>query len=289
MIVSRNLGIGNLRIIADDLGLNKSINDGIIFLLKGAKIDGASLMANGPAFDDAVHRCLEVELPNIGVHPVRSSLAEVQRTRALSASETSYGIHLVLVEERPITQTVFPKNHRIFFIKYILGLISLKKVEAELMAQLNKCIQAGIKPSFINSHQHLHLLPGITEIVVKLAKERQIPYIRIVNEPFSFLGGKLFRKLQLLFLNFLSAIAKRKVRKAGLVCNDFSVGFVNAGNLSDRDIKSAKELLKKYPDKIIELGCHPGHENDELRKKYKNWGNYNWEEELTLLNESHAQ
>ena len=157
------------------------------------------------------------------------------------------------------------------------------------MAQLNKCIQAGIKPSFINSHQHLHLLPGITEIVVKLAKERQIPHIRIVNEPLSVSGGKLLRKLQLLFLNFLSAIAKRKVRKAGLVCNDFFVGFVNAGDLSRKDIELAKELSSKYPNKIIELGCHPGFENDELRKKYKNWGNYNWEEELTLLNESHAQ
>src|SRR3989338_4589259 len=135
----------NLRIIADDLGLHKSINEGIIYLFKNGHISGASLMANGDAFDDAVRQCLEVEHLNIGVH-------------------------FVLVEERALTQIVLPKNHRIFFIKYILGLISLKDIERELRAQLSRCIGVGIKPSFINSHQHLHLLPGISNIVIKLAK-----------------------------------------------------------------------------------------------------------------------
>src|SRR3989338_310442 len=249
-------------IVADDLGLHSAVNEGIIYLLKNGLISGASLMANGQAFDDALHRCLEVELPNIG-------------------------IHLVLIEERSLTGMVLPKNHKIFFIRYILGLINLQEVERELGAQLSKCVKAGLKPSFKNSHQHLHLLSGITEIVIRLAREHQIPYIRIVNEPLSLSGGNLFRKLQLLFLNFLSAIAKRKIRKAGLVCNDFFVGFVNAGNLNWKDIGSAEELLKKYSDKIIEFGCHPGYENDELRKKYVNWGGYNWKKELNMLKSQH--
>src|SRR3989338_6537921 len=95
-----------LFIVADDLGLHKSINDGIIFLLKEGKIDGASLMVNGKEFDHAVSKCLEAQLTNIG-------------------------IHLVLVEEKPISDTsevqslvgrngFLHKNHRIFFIKYIL-------------------------------------------------------------------------------------------------------------------------------------------------------------------------
>ena len=46
----------NLRIIADDLGLHPSVNDGIIFLLKNKYISGASIMANGQAFDDAVSK-----------------------------------------------------------------------------------------------------------------------------------------------------------------------------------------------------------------------------------------
>ena len=109
-----------LRIIADDLGLAKSINDGIIFLLKEGKVDGASLMANSEAFDDAVRQCLEVELLNIG-------------------------IHLVLVEEKSLLdkgqvptllnhKELLHKNHRMFFVRYILGFIKKNEIEKECEA-----------------------------------------------------------------------------------------------------------------------------------------------------------
>lgn len=248
-----------LKIIADDMGLHKSVNDGIIFLLKEKKIDGASLMANGKAFDDAVEKLKNINNPNVGVH-------------------------LVLVEEESLSGMELPKNHKHFFIKYILGMIELSSIEREVRLQFDKIINAGIKPTFINSHQHLHLLPGIMNIVIKLAIEYQIPYIRIVNESIKLSGGKLFRKSQLVFLNFLSKLAKNKIQKAGLTYNDYFVGFANAGNMNVDDLKYAQDLSEKYPNKIIELGCHPGHESEELRIKYKHWGNYNWEKELDVLN-----
>ena len=248
----------NLLIIADDLGLAESINDGIFFLLKEGKINGASLMANGEAFDDAVAKYLEAGLLNIGVH-------------------------LVLVEEKPLSGMSLPKNHKMFFIKYLFGLIKLSEIEKELRTQLQKVINAGINPQFLNSHQHLHLLPGIMNVVVNLAREYKISRIRIVNEPVDFFGGKLFRKVQLLFLNFLSRLAKRKIANVGLRSNDFFVGFLRAGDLGNRDLKHAQSLAGKYPDKIVELGCHPGYRDEELAKKYA-WGStYNWQKELDLL------
>ena len=248
-----------LFIIADDLGLHKSVNDGIIFLLKENKINGASLMANGEAFEDAVRQCRDNEIEKIGVH---LNLVE----------------QLSLVSGRPML-----RNHRIFFVRYILGLINKNYIQKELKTQMEQVIQAGIKPNFINGNQHLHLLPGIIDIVINLAKEYRIPYIRIVNESVSFRNGKLFRQAQLLFLNFLSRLAKDKIRKAGLECNDYFVGFIDAGNLSRADINLARELAEKYPDKIVELGGHPGFESNDLKSKFKHWGNYNWQKELGVL------
>ncbi|PIR41813.1 MAG: hypothetical protein COV30_01305 [Candidatus Yanofskybacteria bacterium CG10_big_fil_rev_8_21_14_0_10_37_15] len=248
-----------LKIIADDLGLHKSVNDGIIFLLKENKIDGASLMANGEAFEDAVKQISDAGLLNVG-------------------------IHLNLVEQRSVLSgELMSKNHKLFFIKYVLGLINWGHIQKELEAQIKKCTRAGIKPAFINGNQHLHLLPGIMSMCIKLAKEYHIQYIRIVNEPVSSVKGKLFRRAQLLFLNFLSSMAKKKIRKADLQCNDYFVGFINAGNLGRGDIKFAEEIVVKNPDKIVELGCHPGHEIEELNIKYRHWGNYNWQKELELL------
>ena len=250
-----------LRIIADDFGLIKSVNDGIVFLLKEGKISGASLMANGEAFEDAIAQLSGIQTANVGAH-------------------------LVLVEEKSLSGMNLPKNHRTFFVRYILGLIKLSDIEKELRAQIKKITNAGVKINFVNSHQHLHLLPGIMGIVIKLAKEYQVPHIRLVNEvvfiprsyyKYDILFSKFFRILQLFFLRFLSRLAKKQIQKAGLQCNDFFVGFVNAGSLSESDIKYAKNLAEKYPDKIIELGCHPGYEGEELKRKYKHWGNYNWE------------
>ena len=152
-----------------------------------------------------------------------------------------------------------------------------------MRSQIVKCIQAGIRPVFINGHQHLHLLPGIVNIVIRLAKEYNIPYIRIVNEPLSLSRGNLFRQAQLLFLIFLSKLAEKKIKKAGLECNDFFVGFINSGNLNRGNIEQAGELAQKYQGKKVELGCHPGFEDEQLRKKYKSWGNYNWQKEANLL------
>ena len=251
-----------LKIIADDLGLHKSINDGIIFLLKNGKIDGASLMANGEEFEDAVRQCSDIQYLNIGVH-------------------------LNLVEQSSlITGKSMPRNHRVFFIRYAMGLVNKNYIHKELKAQIERVVQAGITPDFINGNQHLHLLPGIMDIVIKLAKEYRIPYIRIVNEPISLREGKLFRQVQLMFLNFLSKLAEGKIRKAGLICNDYFIGFINAGNLTRSDIKQAQELASRYPGKIIELGSHPGFENDDLRTEFKHWGYFNWEKELNLLKQS---
>ena len=252
-----------LFIVADDLGLHKSVNDGIIFLLKSGKIDGASLMPNGEAFEDAVKQYLEAKLPSEKI-----------------------GIHINLVEQRSVLSgKPMTKNHRLFFIKYMLGLIRKDDIQKELEAQFKKVIQAGIKPSFINGNQHLHLLPGVMETTIELAQKYGINYIRIVNEPVSLNKGKFFRQVQLIFLNFLSKLAKNKIKKSGLEGNDYFVGFVNAMNLEKGDIKAARNLVEKYPNKVIELGCHPGYEDDDLRRRFKHWGDCHWQKELDLLND----
>jgi predicted glycoside hydrolase/deacetylase ChbG (UPF0249 family) len=259
-----------LQIIADDLGLDPAVNEGIFFAFKNGLIDKTSLMANGLAFDHAV-----------------AGLAET--------ADLKLGIHLSLVEEKSLLdkeqiptlvngEGFFYKNHRLFFIRYILGLIKKDDIKKGAEAQIHKCLEAGIKPEFINSHQHLHLLPGVMDIIISLAKKYGIPYIRIVHEPLDG-RGSLFRKAQLCFVRFLSGMAKKRIIRSGLRCNDFFIGFLNAGNLSKSDIDLALKINNDYPDKTIELGCHPGFETESLKIKYKHWGVYNWQKEIKMLQE----
>ena len=256
-----------MKIIADDFGLHKKVNEGIVLGLKNGWINGASIMVVGEAYEDAIQRLKSIENPNIGVH-------------------------LVLVEENPLSNINLIKSlvtkegrlfkgHKTFLIRYILGLIKEKDIELELRTQINKLIKSGVKPSFLNSHQHLHLLPKIMDIVIKLAKEYDISYIRIVREPIE--GLNLVRIIGLVLLRFLSGKAEAKIRKNNLNTNDFFVGFLHAGNLKQNDIEKAKKLGSKYPNKVIELGTHPGYESEELKMKYGTWGSYSWQKELNIL------
>ncbi len=265
--------MSNLRIIADDLGLANCVNEGIVHALKEKWITGASLMANGEAFSDAVRRISEI-------------------------GDDGIGVHLVLVEEKPLAPVqeiaslvegdTLLKDHRVFFKKYLAGKIRIEEIEKEFRLQIKKITDQGIRPKFINSHQHLHLLPAISNVIISLALEFKIPYIRIVWEPFS-VGNKLFfRQIQLLVLKILSWDMKRKIVRSGLVCNDFFVGFTHAGHLRLEDVEKAIVLSAAHPQKTVELGCHPGLEDTDLRKKYSGWGNYHWARELEILKNKHG-
>lgn len=267
----------NLWIVADDLGLDEYLDEGIFFAAKNNLIDGVSIVAGSSAFDNAVRKLKEY--PNLAV-----------------------GIHLALVEEKSVLDKnsvqslinkdgFFHKNHQIFFVRYCLGLIRKEEIKKEFEAQIERCLAAGLKIEFINSHQHLHLLPGIRDIAIELAKKYGIQLIRTVNEPLT-VKGNLFRKGQLIFLRFLSNRARDKIKASHLKSNDFFVGFINAGKLSEPDIIIAQKLSQENPEKLIELGCHPGFENEYVRARYKSWGGYNWQNEIkslknVLFNEGH--
>ncbi|MEK7067909.1 MAG: ChbG/HpnK family deacetylase, partial [Patescibacteria group bacterium] len=117
----------------------------------------------------------------------------------------------------------------------------------------------------------------------KLAKEYNINYIRLVNEPFNFGVGKVRRKLPLLYLRWLSKLAANKIKQAKLSSNDLFIGFVNAGNLTKSYLEYANHIARQYPQATVELGCHPGFANETLSKTYAHWGDYHWQQELELL------
>jgi predicted glycoside hydrolase/deacetylase ChbG (UPF0249 family) len=260
--------MANLRIIADDLGLARSVNEGIILALKNNWIDGASLMPNGEAFLHALELAADIPRQKLGVHIV------LVEERALS--------NVANIPTLADSQNRMPKDYQVFFLKYLMGFIRLADIEREARLQIQTCIEHGVRPQFLNSHQHLHLLPGITTIFIKLANEFQIPYIRIVSEPLNG-SGSLFRKIEAIVLRMFSQLAMRKIDRAGLKRNDAFIGFVRAGNIQMSDIARARAYAKQYPKKQVELGCHPGFDDPHVSDRYKNWGAYHWKQELEAL------
>lgn len=149
---------------ADDLGMNPEVNSAIENAINDGCISSSSIMANAPAFDDAVRI-------------------------AKQYSQISFGVHLNVDEFAPLT------NHGIFYKYHIVDELGVFRKEvlhgfttmeddlveaiyAEWKAQLDKVIAVGIVPSHIDSHEHTHGIVRLQDVLIRLLKEYDIKRIR---------------------------------------------------------------------------------------------------------------
>ncbi len=225
-----------LIVTADDIGLHPGMTEGAIRAHREGIVTACSIVANGAAFDDAVSRLREV--PSLEV-----------------------GVHLTLVEERPLTAIRFPKKYTSFVPLYLARVIGIGDIERELRAQIERVMATGLRVTHLNGHQHLHLLPRIFRVVVRLAREYSIPYVRIVDD-----RGGTARGLPIAALSLLG----RRGRTAGLT-NDRTIGVAGAGHLDD------VVPLLDHVEGVTELVTHPG-----VGVSGYDWG-YAWDAETRAL------
>jgi len=150
---------------ADDFGLTRGINRAIAELHAAGVLTSATLMANGPAFDDAVE--IARAQPTLGV-----------------------GCHIVLTDGRPlcvpetIPTLIGPdgKNFRAslgqFFLAATRGKISEADIAREATAQIQRLQAAGINVTHIDTHKHTHILPRVARPLLAVAESAGIPAIR---------------------------------------------------------------------------------------------------------------
>jgi hopanoid biosynthesis associated protein HpnK len=261
---SETPNILKLIVNADDFGISEKVNEGILKAHEVGILTSASIMANGAAFEHAISICRRI--PSLDL-----------------------GIHLTLVEEEPVIRANQVRSlvdasgrlHRhaaTFTRKYFTGKIRLQEVERELEAQVRKVMSRGIKVSHLDSHQHLHMLPQVLRLTIKLAKKYGIEAIRLPHEtirPYMLRGeGAISRALQLSILNIFCRLGKN----TNSVRIDDFVGFFFGGNLQKKNLY---KILQSLPTRgTCELMCHPGLDDPDTR--YGHWG-YHWSDELAAL------
>lgn len=251
---------------ADDFGLDENINNGIIKGYQDGFITSTSIMPSADFFTQAVK--LAKDNPRLGI-----------------------GIHLTLVGGiKPLTnsakvKTLVDKNgcfysdYILFMKKYFLGKIDKNEIKMELEAQIRRALSENINVTHIDSHQHLHVLPGITEIVVGLCQKYNIKRVRLPLERM-YLGENnntfdLKRQLGKGGLNICSLLAKRIFDNNKLLYPNNFYGMLSGGNLN---ADSIGYFLKESKNGTTEIMTHPGFNSVALNKKF-GW-DYNWENEL---------
>ena len=252
---------------ADDFGLHAAVNRGILTAHTEGIVSSTSLMAGGAAFDDAVR--IAKQCPQLGV-----------------------GVHLTLVGARPVLPVAevsslldeagdFYGSYPLFIKRFLRGKIRLAEVERELAAQIDRVRMAGIQPSHLDSHQHLHVLPGIGGLVLDLARRFSIRAIRIPAEPVAFIGatpatvGRLVGRGG---LTMLANLFRQHAAAAGIRTSDHFFGMLAGGQLTEPAILA---ILRRLPPGDSELMTHPGFADESLADAFR-WG-YQWDAERQAL------
>src|SRR5258706_7379115 len=134
-------------VTADDFGLCAAVNRAVARAHDEGVLTSASLLANGPAFEEAV-----------AIARARPAL--------------SIGVHLTLFRGRPLSPPArvaslldargcFLANGWRLFARGVSGRVARDEIRLECEAQVARILAAGLKPAFVNSEKHAHhWLPG---------------------------------------------------------------------------------------------------------------------------------
>jgi len=252
--------VKRLIVNADDFGLTANVNRAILDGHCRGVITSASLLSNGEAFESAV--ALALQTPRLGV-----------------------GIHLNLTEGKSVaagldvpslvnSQGQFNRTPTSLWRAIVFGRVSAADIERELRAQIEKVLAAGVAPTHLDSHKHVHALPVLGKMTIRLAREYCIPAIRCVAERQRG-AWRLLRRhpraaktvlRQLLNSCTLTAISRSwtgELERAGIARASDFYGLTATGFL---DEETMREILSSLRDGTSELMCHPGWVDDDLRR-----------------------
>jgi hopanoid biosynthesis associated protein HpnK len=242
---------------ADDFGYTRGINEGIVRAHREGILTSATLMANGPAFDDAVERARANPRLGVGCHLVL--------TGGLSVAPREEIPSLADRERR------LPRSLGALVARLSIGSVRTKEIETELRAQLEKIRRAGIELTHVDTHKHTHVHPRVMAAVGRVAQEFGITRVR---NPVEKLGDS-WRTARTehagLVGNMAASASVRAVgawfnsisRKYGLHSPDHFLGLALTGRLS---ADALCRLIDTLPDGRTEIMSHPGVCDAELVK-----------------------
>lgn len=242
---------------ADDFGLTPGVNAGILRAFHEGILTSTSIMANGPAFDDAV--ALTRQSPDIDV-----------------------GCHLVLVGGKAVAPPSeipslarkdgeLPKNLFDLTCRLWGGLIIESEIEREFRAQIERVIAAGITPSHLDTHKHTHAHPAVMNALFRVASEFKILGVRMPFERASMRDmpktpsgtGSITQRILASAVGMSAPVFRRGLKEYNLRSPEHFFGVVLTGHMESAVLK---HLIETLPEGTSEIMCHPGVCDAELEQ-----------------------
>lgn len=243
-----------LIINADDFGLTSGVNRGIAEAVASGVLTSTTLIANSPAFDQAVQ--LAKTSPELGI-----------------------GCHAVLIHGVPMLDGLAPlingsgkfkKSIKDFAQAALRGKLVVDEVEREVAAQIRKIQHAGLQVTHVDSHKHTHIFPQVLRPVLRAAKECGVRAVRNPFEPVRAWMSRRMLTTPAMWLRCAGVSAfhvfgsefRKAVVEAGMKTTDGTVGIAATGKLDQRMFQA---ILETLPEGTWELVCHPGYSDADLQ------------------------
>ena len=248
---------------ADDLGLTVGVNRAV----REAHVDGivtsATLMASGAAFEDAVELARSVPRLSVGCHVVLVDGAPV----------SEHGSIQTLLANRSAQPGRFYSRVSAVAARTVFGRLDPDELVSEIVAQVRKIQAAGVQVTHLDTHKHTHIFPQILRALVKAARICGVPAVRnpfvparsLRQRQFSRRPGLWKRYAQVKMLRSFATQFHDRMKRAGLATPDGIVGVIETGSFDDSLLRQA---LANLPEGTLELVCHPGYDDAELREAH---------------------
>ncbi len=254
---------------ADDFGMSPWVSKGILDAFYDGLLTSTSLMANAPDATKAMLRWQNLERRRRS-----GDIASLPQRRRLGDPEQAFdlGIHLNLTQGRPLTASQYP-GELLDANGHFPGVFSLFRqlwhrgerfadaIHDELSAQIGFMLDRGHRPTHINGHQYVELIPAIAPVIESLLNEFHIPVLRVARER-TWLQSVVWPGIGLtawanggLKAFFARRFHNRMRATQTIVANTF-FGTMTAGTTQLATINSF--LKSGVFFRIAEIGLHPG-------------------------------
>jgi len=245
---------------ADDYGYFPGITQGILDAARDGVVNATGILATSPDFAEHV--------PWLAACP-----------------ELDVGVHLNLTTGRPLTAPMvaalgrwggnFPGKYAMA-LAVSTGRVPMAVVDREWRAQIQRCVDAGLRLYFLNSHEHLHVLPSLARLTHRLAKEFGVPFVRrpVPEWRGGVTAGGVVRNAILFACDRANGAARRP----------FAPALLGIGQSGRIDLSYLRRIFAALqPGEVYELMCHPGYYPAGEPADPRLLAYHRWEQELTTL------
>src|ERR1700726_131404 len=214
--------VKNLIVNADDLGWTAGVNRGIAEAHRNGIGTSAWLLGNGGAFAEAVDLAHAARGLGVGVHLNLNDGPPIAPREVVPSLLNDSG--------------EFEGGPDGLLLKIATRGLVMGQVELEWEAQIAKVRNAGVEPTHLDGHKHVHMLPGLFEIALRLAKRHGIRAIRVAHETSTLRAALscgeqqnspvvLKQGVQARALKLLARDARAMAEKAGVATADCFCGI----------------------------------------------------------------